>query len=342
MPLFARCFLTASIFFHVLGENEFAAEKEFLLGFISPTEGDVWNGGKIFSSALPIAIEAVNSDHNFKMHNFSMKYIWRNSGCDTLKSTQAVNMLINEGVHVIIGPACSGSCEATHFFANVHNLPQISYSCASDQFSNKMKYPNFVRTVPPYSALATAFVALFREYKWKFCGIITSTTEVLKSAATQFNDALTHDGVSVAYTNDVLSVADMWISAGIARTQSSRARILLLCLDDSELGHFLWQFSAVGDTSFSVGWALLAFDNDVTYARTVARRATGASDLDMAFAFTGLLLVDFLRHSRSENSGYRTFLDAVRNRMKTDFNITVLVNSLPNTAGLLHIPNQPC
>ena len=169
------------------------------VGYLVPMTGS-WDIGTAMASAVPVALEEIEQRGLFA--GFSVQMIWKDSGCSAGTGLAALSDLLNEGVDVLVGPACSVACQPTQMLAAAKNIsqvricfsrkyiygflnffsrkPQISYGCTSGSLSDKATFPTFVRTVGPYSAIIPSIISVFGIFKWSRCGVVSST-QVLKS-----------------------------------------------------------------------------------------------------------------------------------------------------------------
>ncbi|XP_077978696.1 gamma-aminobutyric acid type B receptor subunit 1-like [Glandiceps talaboti] len=85
------------------------------------------------------------------------------------KKPQMIVLLLHAS-SMISKPVCE--------LAKYYNLVQVSATASSVAFSNKEKYPLFIRTTPSDAALVTAWEALFRHFKWHRVAIIYENAEI--------------------------------------------------------------------------------------------------------------------------------------------------------------------
>ncbi|XP_077978189.1 gamma-aminobutyric acid type B receptor subunit 1-like [Glandiceps talaboti] len=81
-----------------------------------------------------------------------------------------IMMLFLTGSSMIAKPICD--------VASLYNLVQVSATASSLAFSNKERYPLFIRTTPTDAVFLTAWEALFREFKWNKVAIIFENVEI--------------------------------------------------------------------------------------------------------------------------------------------------------------------
>ena len=77
----------------------------------------------------------------------------------------------------LIGPAESPNAIYFQQLASTLNFPIISYSATSSELSNKSKYKNFFRTVPPDTFQAKAFTDFILKFNWTYVSILASDND---------------------------------------------------------------------------------------------------------------------------------------------------------------------
>jgi hypothetical protein len=127
-------------------------------------------------SALPIALDDVENDPHI-LPNYTFSFITADSGCDPRSSVgHMVTMVRDEHVDAIIGPTCAEACESLSYLASSWNIPVISYSCWSEELSNKRMFDTFARTVSVFSELAKVLASVMNEYNWRDVGLMYDTS----------------------------------------------------------------------------------------------------------------------------------------------------------------------
>ena len=92
--------------------------------------------------AVSLAVKAANDRFSILNAATRLEVHLRETECDYSKSVATLSMIMEEfPVDGIIGPHCSKACASTADLANGRDVPQISYSCASAELSDKARYP---------------------------------------------------------------------------------------------------------------------------------------------------------------------------------------------------------
>ena len=127
IPSFARYVMNLSFCFFLLRVSRPVQSREFTLGFLVPYNECAqipYFCGKMYASAITVAIEKINSDpHLLVGHNVT--YIWNDTGCH--QSTMIKQQLhqLNAGVDAFIGPGCH--CDAADVVAEATEKTMISH-----------------------------------------------------------------------------------------------------------------------------------------------------------------------------------------------------------------------
>ncbi len=180
---------------------EVSSVSEIKLGVSIPWTGTNWDAGRRFASGILIAVEKINNDPSL-LPGYNVTFEWKDSQCEESASlTVAVDMYMNNipRIHALIGPACSDGCKAVGYLANHWNIPIVSYGCGSEQLSNKVKFPTFVRTVGVYSKSGNIFVRLMKRYNWDRIAILTPTSAIWTSIMNGVRREVEKNKLKIAY-----------------------------------------------------------------------------------------------------------------------------------------------
>ena len=94
------------------------------IGLLSPQTGPIAQYAPGFEDAGQIAITELNAAHE---GNYSFELIVGDSGCDGTQAATAAQTLIDSGVSVIVGAACSGATTGAIAVAAPAGVP-VSYT----------------------------------------------------------------------------------------------------------------------------------------------------------------------------------------------------------------------
>ena len=100
-------------------------ERKLVIGFLTPMGGS-WAIGPTSNGAVPVAIEKANRYPELQGEGgYRLDFVWRDSGCDAGKALAGMADLLELGVDVVIGPACSIACEPVQLLASSQELLQV-------------------------------------------------------------------------------------------------------------------------------------------------------------------------------------------------------------------------
>ncbi|XP_022082120.1 metabotropic glutamate receptor 3-like isoform X1 [Acanthaster planci] len=103
----------------------------------------------------------------------------------------------------VVGAQRSGSSVQAAILLGLYHIPQVSYLSTSDELSNVLRYPYFLRTVGPDSYQVEAIADLIEEYGWNYVSFINSDDTYGKSAQQAFRTTAQKLGVCIAITRTV-------------------------------------------------------------------------------------------------------------------------------------------
>ncbi|XP_066528178.1 taste receptor type 1 member 3 [Hoplias malabaricus] len=102
-------------------------------------------------------------------------------------------------VTAVIGPCNSETATVIGKLLGFFLMPQVSYRATSDDFSDKLQYPSFLRTVPSDKLQAIAMVQLLKAFGWNWVAVVGSDEEYGKQGNQQLSNIASDWGICVAY-----------------------------------------------------------------------------------------------------------------------------------------------
>ena len=123
------------------------------IGMLSPQTGPIAQFAPGFDSAGKVAIAELNETHD---GNYTFELIVGDSGCDGTTAATAAQTLVDSGVSVIVGAACSGATTAAIAVAAPAGIPMISYASTSPALTTANDNGYFFRVVPSDAQQAVA------------------------------------------------------------------------------------------------------------------------------------------------------------------------------------------
>ena len=137
---------------------EVPVEREVVrIGLLTPQTGPIAQYAPGFADAAEVAISELNVTHE---GDFEFELIVADSGCDATQAATAAQTLIDSGVSVIIGAACSGATLSAITVAAAAGVPMVSYASTSPAVTTADDNGYLFRVVPSDSQQAVALVAV--------------------------------------------------------------------------------------------------------------------------------------------------------------------------------------
>ncbi|XP_076861650.1 taste receptor type 1 member 3 [Brachyhypopomus gauderio] len=102
-------------------------------------------------------------------------------------------------VIAVIGPCSSELATITGKLLGFFLMPQVSYSATSEDLSDKLQYPSFLRTTPSDRWQALAIVQLLQGFGWNWVAVVGSDDEYGKQGNQQLSALASSGNICVAY-----------------------------------------------------------------------------------------------------------------------------------------------
>ena len=122
------------------------------IGLMSPQTGPIAQYAPGFETAGDVAVAELNADNE----DFQFELIVVDSGCDGTQAATAAQSLIDSGVDVIVGAACSGATLGAIAVAAPAGVPMVSYASTSPAITNADDNGHLFRVVPSDAQQAIA------------------------------------------------------------------------------------------------------------------------------------------------------------------------------------------
>ncbi|KAK6165319.1 hypothetical protein SNE40_022267 [Patella caerulea] len=155
----------------------------------------------------------------------------------------------------------SNSIAAASLLGPVH-IPQISYSSTSDQLSNKVLYPYFMRVVPPDEFQAEAIVSLISQYGWSYISIVYSEGSYGEYGYKNIKKLTDKGGICIGTTNKIAEGAlpNDYLKVAQDLLNHSNAKVVVVFAGPSQTKGLFTALKSLGKgTKFifigSDGWA---------------------------------------------------------------------------------------
>jgi branched-chain amino acid transport system substrate-binding protein len=135
----------------------FGGSQTVKIGLLSPQTGPIAQYAPGFEDAADVAITELNATHD---GDFIFELIVNDSGCDGTQAATAAQTLIDSGVSVIVGAACSGATLGAIAVAAPAGVPMVSYASTSPAITTADDNGHLFRVVPSDAQQAVALVVV--------------------------------------------------------------------------------------------------------------------------------------------------------------------------------------
>ncbi|XP_072035588.1 metabotropic glutamate receptor 2-like, partial [Amphiura filiformis] len=107
-------------------------------------------------------------------------------------------------VGVVGAQRSASSVQATYMLGQYH-IPLVSYLSTSDELSNNLRYPYFLRTVGPDSYQVKAIIDILLRFQWTYVAFIIYSSDDTygRSARTEFDTLADINGICVGYSRTI-------------------------------------------------------------------------------------------------------------------------------------------
>ena len=122
-----------------------AESQAVKIGLLSPQTGPIAQYAPGLEDAGDIAISELNVTHE---GDFVFELIVADSGCDGTQAATSAQTLIDSGVTVIVGAACSGATLGAIEVAASAGVPMVSYASTSPAITTADDKGHLFRVVP--------------------------------------------------------------------------------------------------------------------------------------------------------------------------------------------------
>ena len=171
------------------------AKKQVKLGILLPMTGS-WPIGETIAGAILEALEDGNK--LLAKCDRELIYVFNDTHCQEGSGLyEAVDMYYRYQLGAFIGPSCNDVCESVALLSNAWAIPIISWGCTATEFSNKLKFSTFARTIGPFNKMDLCLIEFFAQKGWHNIGILTSSERAWQLTAHGFKEDLKNHGLHV-------------------------------------------------------------------------------------------------------------------------------------------------
>ncbi|MBT3943576.1 MAG: ABC transporter substrate-binding protein [Chloroflexi bacterium] len=127
-------------------------DRTIKIGLLSPETGPIAQFAPGFADASSVAMEELNAEYP----GFQFELITVDSGCDGTQAATAAQSLVDAGVSVIVGAACSGATLGAIAVTAPAGIPMVSYASTSPAITTADDDGYLFRIVPSDAQQAVA------------------------------------------------------------------------------------------------------------------------------------------------------------------------------------------
>jgi ABC-type branched-subunit amino acid transport system substrate-binding protein len=198
-----------------------------------------------------VAVDDFNSRHSHVVPQlgvedygaFGVRPVVYDTRRDNRATLQVATTAMQEGAHVVVGPARSYAAVITAQVAALYQVPQVSYSASAPLLTDESRYPLFARTCADDDITTLALSRVIREFGWRNIGVVYDRHGVYTNAyAEGLRQNAGAAGVRIAIsapfeTSQSSSAADAYVRA-LERVQRARVNVIVAVLDGDASGFF--------------------------------------------------------------------------------------------------------
>ncbi|KAM4570608.1 taste receptor type 1 member 1-like [Fundulus diaphanus] len=106
-------------------------------------------------------------------------------------------------VMALVGPFTSTQSVTIAPFFMMDHIPMISYGSSASIFSDKLKYPSFLRTVHPNKDTIDAIVMILQHFNWRWVAFLNSDKDYGIDALEIFTQRIKNTDICMAFTRNL-------------------------------------------------------------------------------------------------------------------------------------------
>ena len=103
----------------------------------------------------------------------------------------------------VVGAQRSSSSVQAALLLGLYHIPQISYLSTSDELSDNVRFPYFLRTVGPDIFQVRAIVDILLHYDWKYVSFISSADTYGRNGRQEFTKLAAEQGICIGLSETV-------------------------------------------------------------------------------------------------------------------------------------------
>ncbi|KAJ8046329.1 Atrial natriuretic peptide receptor 2 [Holothuria leucospilota] len=275
--------------------------------------------------AVQIAVNTINQRvRDGLYHNFTFNVLHETVNCDQFPirgPSLASEYYFREVITAVVGPPCSRQNIGVADLAAFWNIAAISGVSSAVELSDKTRFTTFTRTSFLADGLASAVVATMKQYNWKRCSFIWSSTGYWSIMEKALAGKLQQANIFVHFvgleyfdtTTEAMQEAGRLGRIIVMATDGPVIRQLML--DAFDLGYINGEF---------VFFNIYPFTDDVQF-KDFTWRALDERDGDAKTAYEALLTISVTEPTAEDVKNFRSEIEMIQ---LNELNYTALVDQV--------------
>ncbi|XP_064598665.1 atrial natriuretic peptide receptor 3-like [Liolophura sinensis] len=244
-------------------------------------------------AAADMAVEHLNKDPSFfslQSRGYRFKVVTGRSDCSNvdglyqLVKLATLNNNTRESLDAVIGPQCDADCENVARLSSDWKLPMISFSCMSDNLSDKQKYAFFSRTITKLDGIYRFVRAVVTHFGWDHVTCIAPRTNVAKLLKAKLEE---DNFTAAAFSGSFHEHGNLAIH--FLRKLASNSRVFVLFGNNEDIGDTLLLADELGMLNGDFVFMTVLMSRELLLAGQSDRARRSALDI----AMEGLLDITF-------------------------------------------------
>lgn len=221
-----------------------ASADTIKIAIVGPFTGPLTQYGDIVSQGVDTAIEQINSKGG--VLGKKLEAVRMDDGCEPKQGPVVANRIVNDKIHYVVGPVCSGATIAAASIYNDNSVLMISPSATSPAVTDGKNYDMIFRTIgrdDQQGPAAGNFIA--KVIKPKRVAVLHDKQSYGQGIATAVKNTLDKDGVKVVLFEGI-NAGDSDYSAVITKLKADKVDFVYYGGYHPEMGLLLRQGAEQG------------------------------------------------------------------------------------------------
>ncbi|XP_074643575.1 receptor-type guanylate cyclase gcy-13-like [Tubulanus polymorphus] len=179
---------------------------------------------------MGIALDKLRSSGYLLEHNFTFLF-GDTKNQPKLSTGEAVDLIVNKKVDVIIGPPNSPNTKPVAYLTSFYNVPHLSWVSTGSYLSDKTEFDTLIRVLGTYTKFADALIQLLWHFGWGRVALILRDSGTCSYAYLGIKDKFPKTNITISetityQTNEIND--EEWLIDRLKRV-NKRARVFIVC-----------------------------------------------------------------------------------------------------------------